>query len=83
MLWMAAGGMLFAMLNTAMKWLAHDLHPWVVGSLRYFFGFVGLTPLVWRPGLAALRTRAPGLTVVRCRTVCGQARTVMTTGRAE
>jgi hypothetical protein len=28
MLWMAASGMLFAILNTAMKWLAHDLHPW-------------------------------------------------------
>jgi len=66
MLWMAASGMLFAILNTAMKWLAHDLHPWVVGSLRYFFGFLILLPLIWHVGIGALRTRATGLTVVRC-----------------
>lgn len=66
MLWMAASGMLFAILNTAMKWLAHDLHPWVVGSLRYFFGFLVLLPMIWRMGLPVLLTRAPGLTVLRC-----------------
>jgi drug/metabolite transporter (DMT)-like permease len=66
MLWMAASGMLFAILNTAMKWLAHDLHPWVVGSVRYFFGFLVLLPLVWRLGPRALVTRAPGLTALRC-----------------
>ncbi|HJQ58102.1 MAG TPA: DMT family transporter, partial [Vineibacter sp.] len=66
MLWMAASGMLFAILNTAMKWLAHDLDPWVVGSLRYFFGFVVLLPLIWQLGLRHLMTRAPGLTAVRC-----------------
>jgi drug/metabolite transporter (DMT)-like permease len=66
MLWMAASGMLFAILNTAMKWLALDLHPWVVGSLRYFFGFLVLLPLIWHVGVPALTTRAPGLTVLRC-----------------
>lgn len=66
MLWMAASGMTFAVLNTAMKWLAHDLHPWVVGSLRYFFGFVVLLPLVWRIGLSGMATNAPRLMALRC-----------------
>jgi drug/metabolite transporter (DMT)-like permease len=66
MLWMAASGMAFAILNTAIKWLAQDIHPWVVGSLRYFFGFVVLLPLIWRLGLGGLATRAPGLTALRC-----------------
>jgi drug/metabolite transporter (DMT)-like permease len=65
MLWMAASGALFAALNTLMKWLAHDLDPWLVGFLRYFFGFVVLLPLVLKLGLSGMRTTAPGLQVLR------------------
>lgn len=59
MLWMAISGMLFSLMNVWMKWMSQDLDPWVVGCLRYGFGFVVLLPVVWRIGLAACMTRAP------------------------
>lgn len=65
MLWMAASGALFAALNTIMKWLADDLDPWVVGFLRYLFGFLVLVPLALRLGWRHMRTAAPGLQVLR------------------
>jgi drug/metabolite transporter (DMT)-like permease len=65
MLWMAASGALFAALNTLMKWLAHDLDPWVVGFLRNLFGFVVLLPIAFRLGWSRMRTGAPGLQVLR------------------
>ena len=34
MLWMAATGLLFIVLNTIMKRLSHELDPWLVGVLR-------------------------------------------------
>ncbi|MGE0423745.1 MAG: DMT family transporter [Reyranellaceae bacterium] len=65
MLWMAASGALFAALNTIMKWLAHDLDPWVVGFLRYLFGFLVLLPVAMRLGWRGMRSGAPGLQVLR------------------
>ncbi|MEW6689642.1 MAG: DMT family transporter [Pseudomonadota bacterium] len=38
MLWMAATGVLFTLLNATMKKLAHELDPWLVGFLRYLLG---------------------------------------------
>ena len=32
MLWMAATGVLFTLLNSTMKKLSHELDPWLVGS---------------------------------------------------
>ncbi len=65
MLWMAASGVAFTALNTLMKWLAHDMDPFQVGFLRYFFGFVVMVPVGLRIGLAACRTSSLGLHVVR------------------
>ncbi|WP_162914986.1 DMT family transporter [Desertibaculum subflavum] len=65
MLWMGASGALFSVMNTAMKAMSHDLDPWVVGCLRYSFGFLVLTPLIWRIGPAACMTRAPLLQIAR------------------
>jgi drug/metabolite transporter (DMT)-like permease len=65
MLWMAASGALFSVMNVAMKALSHDLDPWVVGCLRYSFGFLVLTPLLWQIGPAACMTRAPWLQLAR------------------
>ena len=38
MLWMAATGVLFTLLNSTMKKLSHELDPWLVGFLRYLLG---------------------------------------------
>lgn len=38
MLWMAATGLIFIVMNTIMKWLSQDLDPWLVGFLRYQIG---------------------------------------------
>ena len=63
MLWMAATGLLFILLNTIMKRLAHELDPWLVGFLRYLMGALVMLPPVLR--LGALWPKAPGLQFVR------------------
>jgi len=65
MLWMAASGILFTVLNTTMKWLAESMEPWTVGFLRYFLGFVVFLPLVWRLGARGVLSARPGLQVAR------------------
>ena len=65
MLWMVATGLLFTVLNTTMKQLAHDLDPWLVGFLRYLMGALVILPPALRLGLRALWPRAPGLQFVR------------------
>lgn len=65
MLWMAATGVLFIVLNTTMKWLAHDLDPWLVGFLRYVMGVLVILPPALRLGLRALWPRAPRLQLMR------------------
>ena len=65
MLWMAASGALFSVMNVAMKAMSHDLDPWVVGCLRYSFGFLVLTPLLWQIGPRGCMTRAPLLQLAR------------------
>jgi len=65
MLWMAATGVLFIVLNTTMKWLAHDLDPWLVGFLRYLMGVLVILPPALRLGLRELWPRAPKLQFAR------------------
>jgi drug/metabolite transporter (DMT)-like permease len=65
MLWMAASGFLFTVLNVIMKYLSHQLDPWLVAFLRYFFGFVVFLPIVGRLGLLAMRSAAPGRQALR------------------
>lgn len=50
MLWMAATGLLFIILNTTMKKLAHELDPWLVGFLRYALGALVMLGPVLRTG---------------------------------
>jgi len=64
MLWMVAMGILFTLLNTLTKVLAHEMDPWQVGFLRYLFGGV----VMLGPALAAgraLASKSPGLHLVR------------------
>jgi drug/metabolite transporter (DMT)-like permease len=65
MLWMAATGLLFIVLNTTMKSLSHEIDPWLVGFLRYLMGaLVMLVPML-RLGLRTLLPKAPRLQFVR------------------
>jgi len=65
MLWMAATGLIFVVMNTIMKKLSHELDPWLVGFLRYLLGaFVMLGPAL-RLGTGALWPKAPGLQFLR------------------
>jgi drug/metabolite transporter (DMT)-like permease len=65
MLWMAASGALFTVLNAIMKKLAHELDPWLVGFLRYLLGAVVMLPPALRLGLGALWSKAPRLQLLR------------------
>jgi drug/metabolite transporter (DMT)-like permease len=65
MLWMAATGALFTVLNTIMKKLSHELDPWVVGFLRYLIGAIVMLPPALRLGREALRPHAPKLQFLR------------------
>lgn len=63
MLWMAATGVLFTVLNATMKKLAHELDPWLVGFLRYFLGALVMLAPALRAG--ALWPKAPKLQLLR------------------
>lgn len=65
MLWMAATGLLFLLLNTAMKKLSHEIDPWLVGFLRYLLGALVMIPPALRLGAAALWPKAPKLQFLR------------------
>jgi len=65
MLWMAATGFLFIVLNTIMKRLSHELDPWLVGFLRYLMGAAVMLAPASRLGARALWPKAPGLQFVR------------------
>ncbi len=57
LLWSAAAGAVFSVLNALMRALAQHLDPFQAQFLRYLFGLVVLLPLVWRHGLAAYRPK--------------------------
>lgn len=65
MLWMAATGLLFIMLNTTMKKLSHELDPWLVGFLRYLLGVAVILGPALRHGAGTLWPKAPGLQFLR------------------
>ncbi len=65
MLWMAATGLLFTVLNAVMKKLAHELDPWLVGFLRYLLGALVMLAPALRLGVLALWSKAPRLQMLR------------------
>ena len=50
MLWMAAGGFLFSILNTIVRSIAMQMDPFEVQFLRYLFGLVVMLPWVFKAG---------------------------------
>lgn len=65
MLWMAATGLIFIVMNTIMKWLSQDLDPWLVGFLRYLLGACVMLGPALRLGPRGLWPKAPGLQMLR------------------
>jgi drug/metabolite transporter (DMT)-like permease len=65
MLWMAASGLLFTVLNAILKRLSQDLDPWLVGFLRYCLGAMVILAPALRLGLQALWPAAPKLQLLR------------------
>ena len=65
MLWMAAAGLVFTILNAILKLLSQDLEPLMVGFLRYALGMLVILPTVLRLGVASLRPKAPKLQFAR------------------
>lgn len=65
MLWMAATGILFTVLNSTMKKLSHELDPWLVGFLRYLLGALVMLAPALRFGLRELWPKAPKLQLLR------------------
>ena len=55
MLWIAASGIVFSLLNTIVRSITLTLDPFEAQFLRYFFGTLAVLPLVLRGGLAAYR----------------------------
>ena len=60
MLWAAAAGSLFSMLNALMRALALGADPFQAQFLRYFCGLLVLLPIVLHHGLAAYRPQNVG-----------------------
>jgi drug/metabolite transporter (DMT)-like permease len=55
LLWSAAAGLLFTVLNTLMRVLAQELHPLETQFLRYLCSLLVMLPLVANAGLKAFR----------------------------
>jgi drug/metabolite transporter (DMT)-like permease len=65
-LWVAASGVVFALLNVFTLIPAQHLNPWVMAFLRYLFGAMFLLPIVLRLGIhRSLHTNRLGLHVFR------------------
>ena len=65
MLWMAASGVLFWVLNTLLKQLSHEMEPWLAAFLRYLVGTLIVSGFLLRRGLRGLWPRRPGLQFAR------------------
>ncbi len=55
LLWSAAAGLLFTLLNATIRKLTQELHPFEAQFLRYLCSLLVMVPLVMRAGLAAYR----------------------------
>ncbi|MEY2618363.1 MAG: hypothetical protein RL522_1365 [Pseudomonadota bacterium] len=60
MLWSAAAGGIFVLLNACMRQLSLDLNAFQTQFLRYLMGLVVMMPLVLRTGSASLWPVSPG-----------------------
>ncbi len=64
-----AAGFLFTTSHAVIKLQAGDFGIFQLMFFRSFFAFIPLAPLLFRDGIASLRTRRPGLHAIR--SICG------------
>jgi drug/metabolite transporter (DMT)-like permease len=60
LLWAAASGLLFSVLNALARALTTQMAPMQAQFLRYLFGLLVLLPWVWHHGVAAFRPKQIG-----------------------
>lgn len=60
LLWAAASGALFSVLNATLRGITIELDPFQSQFLRYLFGLLVLLPMIWHHGVAAYRPRHIG-----------------------
>ena len=58
-------GMTFAASNGMVRHVSAEVHPFEIAFFSFFFGFLVLLPVLARTGLAPLRTKRPGMHMVR------------------
>jgi hypothetical protein len=57
MIWAAAAGFTFAVLNTLLRVLSQTMHPFQAQFLRYLMGVLVMLPIILRVGIAHYRPR--------------------------
>lgn len=60
MIWAAAAGLLFTILNAIARSMSQSLHPTEAQFLRYLFGLIVMIPFVMRAGLRAYKPASIG-----------------------
>lgn len=65
LLWSGAAGLTFVLLNTVMRRVTLELHPFETQFLRYLFGLAVMLPFIARAGLASYRPHHLGGQFVR------------------
>lgn len=65
MIWMTLCALSFAIANSAIRYAADEMHPLEMVFWRNLFGILVVIPLIWRVGLAHLKTERLGLHAVR------------------
>ena len=65
LLLMLTATMVLAVMHGMVRFLGEELHPFVIAFFRNLFGLVAVLPLVYRIGLAGLRTGKPVVMVLR------------------
>lgn len=58
-------GLFFAGMHASVRFISAELHPYEISFFRQFFAFLLFVPWIVRTGRGALRTKRPGLQVVR------------------
>lgn len=65
LVWSAASGLVFSVLNALVRGLAQQLDPFQAQFLRYLFGLGVMLPLLWRHGVRAYKPQHVGGQFVR------------------
>lgn len=65
MAFMFTAGLCFAGMHASIRHIGETIHPFEIAFFRNLFGFLALTPILLRTGLAPLKAKRPGLLSLR------------------